>query len=103
MDNKKKRTLVMAVLIVGIVLTLVGAVAEINNPVYLGATIIVFIAALFLQVKLYRCPYCDRYIGKSFYGEANCPRCHKLINPELRPAKVEKPKATNRQHKKKKK
>ena len=103
MDKKKKRSLVMAILLIGVVMTFVGAVAEINNPIYLGATIVLFVAALMLQVRLYRCPYCDRYIGKSFYGEASCPRCGKVINPELLPAKSENAKNSNRQHKKKKK
>ena len=103
MDKKKKRSLVMAILLIGVVMTLAGAVAGINNPIYLGVTIVLFVAAIMLQVRFYRCPNCDRYIGKSFYGEASCPHCRKVINPELLPVKSESTKNSNRQHKKKKK
>ena len=101
MTPKKKCTIVISVIVAGIVLTLIGAIASIDDPVYLGVAVALFIAAIVLQVKFYRCPHCNRYLGKRFYTEAFCPHCHKVMNPELVPAKTAS-KKNNRHHKKKK-
>ena len=101
MDANRKRSIVTAVLAVGVVLALVGVVSGTENPFWLGVTVALFILAIILQVRFYRCPHCGRYIGKSFYGEANCPRCNKLMNPELRPAKADSQRTGGKKKKKK--
>ena len=103
MSPDQKRKIVTGVMIVGVVLALAGAVIAPENVVLLGVTVALFILVILLQVKFYRCPYCGRYIGRHFYGAANCPRCNKLINPELRKEKPESQKNHNHKHKKKKK
>ena len=101
MNANRKRKIVTAVLAAGVVLALVGAVSGTESPFWLGVTVGLFILAMILQVRFYRCPHCGRYIGKSFYGEANCPRCNRLINPELRTEKSERKKSGGKKKKKK--
>ena len=103
MSPDQKRKIVTAVIAFGVVLTLSGAFIAPDNGVLLGAAIAVFVLVIFLQVKLYRCPCCGRYIGRHFYGAANCPRCNKVIHPELQKKKPESQKNNGHKHKKKKK
>ena len=101
MNPEQKRKIVTTALAVGVVMALVGLLVFPENTPLLLATSAVFVLTIVLQVKLYRCPHCGRYIGRHFYGDANCPRCNKLINPELQKKKPEGQKT--HQHKKKKK
>ena len=103
MSPDQKRKIVMTTLAVGVAMALVGLLIFPENTLLLAATSAVFILTIVLQVKLYRCPYCDRYIGRHFYGDANCPRCNKVINPELQKKKPESQKNHQHKHKKKKK
>ena len=103
MSPDQKRKIVMTTLAVGVAMALVGLLIFPENTLLLAATSAVFILTIVLQVKLYRCPYCGRYIGRHFYGDANCPRCNKVINPELQKKKPENQKNHQHKHKKKKK
>ena len=103
MTPDQKRKIVTTALAVGVVMALIGLLIFPDNTLLLFATSAVFILTIVLQVKFYRCPYCGRYIGRHFYGAANCPRCNRLINPELQKKKPESQKNNGHKQKKKKK
>ena len=101
MSSEQKRKIVTIALAAGVVLALVGLFIVPENTLLLWLTSGVFVLTIVLQVKFYRCPHCGRYIGRHFYGAANCPRCSKVINPELQKKKPEN--KNGHKHKKKKK
>lgn len=63
----------LAILAVGLVLLLLGAVGE--NLLLLGLGLLVAFGSFVFRVIFYRCPHCGYYLGRR--DGVTCPHCKK--------------------------
>ncbi|MEA4941410.1 hypothetical protein SDC9_93132 [bioreactor metagenome] len=78
MSARKKLAIVTVFFVVGGVLTLLGRRQESEMGQDIGVA--VMLGAILLEVVLYRCPHCGRYLGWNFQPGKRCPNCGEKIN-----------------------
>ncbi len=82
MDMKKKQLLSGAIMVIGILVAGLGAVYFQGNEV-LFAGLIIVLAGLIVQDRLFRCPHCGKHIRAGDYIPGNtCPHCSGKLGDE---------------------
>lgn len=77
MSARKKQTIVIAFLVVGVVLALLGRLQDPEMGRFIGVPFILL--GLVLEAALFRCPACGRWLGRSFRPGKHCPYCGEII------------------------
>lgn len=67
----RRRKIVRLAFIVGAVVgvaIILGSLGFASNTIVIATLIICFVAALFINLKLWRCPSCNGHLGKLYFG-----------------------------------